>query len=243
MCLSLCFPAPFGFLRVAVADLTPTPELLRSLARLVRGLSCLFWGLPLALVVSMPEVQSAWLGRVGFIPPVATAALICYGTWLLGSFQKQERIWVTAHSRVLMLAMFNLGLSPFVVWWERMPSNNYFAIAALLFNVGQLGFLYCLNLALERLGAMLPDETLRQETRYFTAINRWLIILLFVGAGILLGTMSIPSMTESLARALAVIHDHQRWFALPFVLFPVAVTMALLWKTKEIILESVFSGH
>jgi hypothetical protein len=227
----------------AVADLTPTPELLRSLARLVRGLSCLFWGLPLALVVSMPEVQSAWLGRVGYIPPVAAAALICYGTWLLGSFQPQERIWMTAHSRILMLALFNLGLSPFVFWWERVPANNYFAMAALLFNIGQLGFLYCLNLALERLGAMLPDETLRQETRYFTAINRWLMVLLILGAAVLLGTMNIPSMTESLARVLGVIHDHQRWFALPFVLFPVAVTMALLWKTKEIILESVFSGH
>ena len=43
-------------------------------------------------------------------------------------------------------------------------------------SLGELGFLYCLNLALERLGAMLPDETLRLETRQFTAINRWLIL-------------------------------------------------------------------
>ena len=32
-------------------DPAPNPELMRSLGRLVRGLSALFWGLPLALVV------------------------------------------------------------------------------------------------------------------------------------------------------------------------------------------------
>ncbi len=224
-----------------MADLAPTPELLRSLGRLVRGLSCLFWGLPLALLVSMPEVQSAWLGRVGYLPPIIMTSLLCYGTWLMGSFQQQERIWVAAHGRTLMLAIFNLGLSPFVYWWERVPSNEYFAVAALLFSLGELGFLYCLNLALERLGAMLPDETLRLETRQFTAINRWLILLLLLGAIMLFGLMQIPAMSPSLADALRAIHRHQQWFALPLVLFPVAVTMALLWKTKEIIFESVFN--
>lgn len=226
-----------------MADLTPTPELLRSLGRLVRGLSCLFWGLPLALLVSMPEVQGAWLGRVGYIPPIVTSALLCYGTWLLGSFQPQERIWVSAHSRTLMLAMLLVGLSPFIYWWERVPSNNYFAMAALMFSLSELAFLYCLNLAIERLGAMLPDETLRQETRHFTAINRWLIILLLVGGVALFAMMHVPRLPESLAKLARIIYDQQRWFALPFVLFPVAVTMALLWKTKEIILESVFSTH
>jgi hypothetical protein len=30
------------------------------------------------------------------------------------------------------------------------------------------------------------------------------------------------------------------WFLILLVLLPVAMTMALLWKTKEVILESVF---
>jgi len=60
---------------------------------------------------------------------------------------------------------------------------------------------------------------------------------------VLFGLMQIPELSSSLADALRVIHGHQRWFALPFVLFPVAVTMALLWKTKEIIFESVFNQH
>ena len=36
-------------------DPAPNVELLRSLGRLVRGLSALFWGLPLALIVCLPN--------------------------------------------------------------------------------------------------------------------------------------------------------------------------------------------
>jgi hypothetical protein len=33
------------------------------------------------------------------------------------------------------------------------------------------------------------------------------------------------------------------WFLILLVLLPLAMTMALLWKTKEVILESVFGTH
>ena len=33
------------------------------------------------------------------------------------------------------------------------------------------------------------------------------------------------------------------WFLMLLVLLPLAMTMALLWKTKEVILESVFGAH
>ena len=33
------------------------------------------------------------------------------------------------------------------------------------------------------------------------------------------------------------------WFLLLLVLLPLAMTMALLWKTKEVILENVFGPH
>jgi hypothetical protein len=33
------------------------------------------------------------------------------------------------------------------------------------------------------------------------------------------------------------------WFLVLLVLLPLAMTMALIWKTKEVILDSLFSGH
>jgi len=55
----------------------PAPELLRSLGRLARGLSVLFWGLPIALLVCVATVQEDFLRPLNVAPPVIALA------WLL----------------------------------------------------------------------------------------------------------------------------------------------------------------
>ena len=225
-----------------MAETNPNPELLPSLRRLARGLSCLFWGLPLALLASVHGTQSGWFGRFGFFPPVLATGLLCFGTWQLGSFQRQERIWVAAQGRAQLLALFNFGLSPFLYWSSQMPGNEYFALATLLFNLGGLSFLIAVNSLLERLGAMLPDETLRAETRLFTAINRWLILGLLALAALILIALRFPDSLSRFPHLLEVIAPNRMIFTLPFLLIALAMTMALLWKTKEVILADVFSG-
>ena len=48
-----------------MSETAPKTELMRSLGRLVRGLSALFWGLPIALVVCVQTVNTNWLGSLG----------------------------------------------------------------------------------------------------------------------------------------------------------------------------------
>ena len=183
------FPTLFGLLRTVVADLTPNPELLRSMGRLARGLSCLFWGLPLALLACVQVARTEWLRSLGVVPPVLTTGLLLYGVWQMHSFQTQERIWITALWRTRLLATVNFGFSPFVYWWSHFPGNAYFFAAILIFAVCSVSFLASLNSTIERLGAMLPDETLRYETRQFSALNRWLLYLLLAGmAGVAAGS-------------------------------------------------------
>lgn len=225
-----------------MADLTPNPELLRSLGRLARGLSCLFWGLPITLLVTAPSVQAQWLGHVGWFPPVAATALLLFGIWQLGSFQRQERVWAAAHGRAQFVALLNLGLSPFLYWFNQSPQVAYFQYAALMFHLCVLLFLALVNTLIERLGAMLPDETLRTETRFFASVNRWLVLLL-LGAAILYHLGKRSAMAgRTVPMLLQIIAENPHYFILPFVLVAMALTMALLWKTKEVILESVFSG-
>mgnify|MGYP003345165830 CR=1 FL=1 len=103
-----------------------------------------------------------------------------------------------------------------------------------------LMFLFNLNLVVERLGAMLPDETLRLETRQFTAINRGLLLSLLLLGVVYLGLTSWPDLPANL-RLIALLLERYRAAALILlVLLPLAMTMALIWKTKEVILESVF---
>src|SRR3954451_6858710 len=107
-------------------ETTPNAELLRSLGRLVRGLSALFWGLPVALIVCFQTAKTDTLRNYDIFPAIAVTAWLLFGLWLLGSFQKQERIWHSALDRAKLLAMINLGLSPFLYWWNQMPDQHFF---------------------------------------------------------------------------------------------------------------------
>ncbi|MGH7970780.1 MAG: hypothetical protein ACREIC_18830, partial [Limisphaerales bacterium] len=103
----------------------PNAELMRSLGRLVRGLSALFWGLPSALVVCFHAVRTDNLRSIGAIGPLACTGLLLYGLWQLGDFQKQERVWRSALDRASLLALVNFGLSPFLYWSNRVPESLF----------------------------------------------------------------------------------------------------------------------
>jgi hypothetical protein len=221
---------------------------MRSLGRLVRGLSALFWGLPLALVVCVWTANPQWLKLFGIVPPLVCTGWLVYGLTQLGAFQEQERVWRTALDRARILGLVICGLSPFLYWWSKAPANLFFTIMVVALALGALLFLASLNLVLQRLGAMLPDEALRLEIRQFTALNLNLLLVLLVLAMAYLaavGARLVPFQTLPpwLGTLTAALDTSGAWFLillLLLVLLPLAMTMALLWKTKEVILENVF---
>ena len=102
---------------------------------------------------------------------------------------------------------------------------------------------------------MLPDETLRLETRFFALLNRYILLVLLVVLGgyciiihvepdlpdQFLGWLLKISPLPPQANALLYFLDRAGlWIMLFFVLLPLAMTMALLWKIKEVILAGVF---
>jgi len=216
-------------------------ELLRALGKLARGLSALFWGLPAALLVGVGTALGGWLRPFNIAPALITTGLLLYGLVQIGAFQKQERPWRQALNRARLVALINFGLSPFLFWWSRMPGNAFFTAIVGLLAVTGLLFLINLNLVLLRLGAMLPDETLRQETRQFTQLNRVLLIGLLVVVGACVFLLQLPDLPPMMMFVLANLQRFSLTTLLLLVLLPVSMTMALLWKTKEVILESVFS--
>jgi hypothetical protein len=221
--------------------------LLDSLRRLVRGLSALFWGLPIALVVSVQTAigRGEWLKPLGFVPVVVIMILLFYGTHLLGKFQTQERIWMNALERARLVALVNVGLSPFLFFWSKIPAHLFFTVIVVIFLLTLLAFLYLLNSVLARLAAMLPDETLRGETKLFTRLNQTILLIIIPTLPfyfVLRETSKLPRLVVDLLlffdRAGPLL---QLMFLMFFVLLPVAMTMALLWKTKEVIMTGVFS--
>ena len=228
--------------------MTPTAELMRSLGRLVRGLSALFWGLPLSFLVCYYTVRAEPLRLFGVLPPIVCVGLPVYGLWQLGDFQKQERIWLNALDRARVLGMINLGLSPFLFWSNRMPNQPFFSVMVLLMTFFALLFLASINVVLKRLGAMLPDEALRLETRNFTQANLFILLFLFLlSAGYLIVMRVSLAQLHFVVPALGIpvgelIERTGQWLLTLLALVPLAMTMALLWKIKEVILDSVFGS-
>ncbi len=232
----------FSFLP-SMPDPAPNAELLRSLGRLARGLSALFWGLPTLLIVTVHTARADWLSPVAIVPIVALNGLLLVGLWLMSSFQRQERPWCAALDRAKLLGLVNLGLSPFIYWWNHVPNERFFAVAVLLLALSGILFLLNLNLVLVRLGAMLPDETLRHETRQFTALNRGLLLGLLLLSVAYFSITHYPRVPLQFQILIFFLEQGSHWFLILLVLLPLAMTMALIWKTKEVILDSVFGGQ
>jgi hypothetical protein len=219
----------------------PEPErhvvLLSSLRGLVRGLSSLFWGLPAALVIAVQTAKGDWLKPLGFAPVTLAMLLLLYGVLMLGKFQTQERIWMAALERARFVAIINVGLSPFLFFWSKVSGQWFFNVAVALMVLSMLAFLYLLNAVLARLAAMLPDETLRGETRVFTRLNQIILLVLTASAE------TLPRIVVDFMLFFDRIGDLMQLLGvLIFISLPVAMTMALLWKTKEVIMTSVFSS-
>ena len=221
----------------------PNPQLLRSLGKLARGLSALFWGLPAALLIGAETARADWLKPLGFLPALAVNALLVYGLWQMSDFQKQERPWRHALDRAQLLALVILGLCPFIYWHNKLPEQIFFGDAVFVLELAAVLFLFNLNLVLKRLGAMLPDETLRHETRQFTAFNRWLLVGLVFFAIVVAALVQLPEPSPSIGKMLIWVNRASNLLLIFFILLPLAMTMALIWKTKEVILDAVFGAR
>ena len=178
----------------------------------------------------------------GIVPPLVTTGLLAFGLWQLGSFQKQERVWRLALDRARILSLVNFGLSPFLYWWNRAPAHPFFLAMVIVMVLSALLFVGSINQVLRRLGAMIPDEALRLETRQFTALNFILLSATFGMALLYAAAVQLQALSFWLGALVAVMEHTGLWLLILLVLLPLAMTMALLWKTKEVILDNVFSA-
>ena len=139
----------------------------------------------------------------------------------------------------MLLALLQLGLFPFAHWWARRPDEPYFQRGFCLLLVAGFAVLAATNLVLKRLAAMLPDETLRTETRFFVALNlRILFGVALLGIGFILTRIGTPQ-SGILWPVYRFFERIEPWQILLPALLPLALTMTLLWKTKEVVLISL----
>jgi hypothetical protein len=221
-------------------------ELMRALGRLVRGLSALFWALPAALFLDVETARADWLGFLGdaaFAPAMLAGAALYGSLRQLRDFQKQERIWHQALNRAEVLAIINAGLAPFLFWWHRFPGIPFYAVCVVVLTFAGLLFLMQINQVLRRLCAMLPDEALREETKMFTSLNVMLFLAVFAGLAVYVGLDRAQMLPAFIGRIMAGENPRGLWLILFMSLMPLAMTLAILWKIKEVIFTSIFEAE
>jgi hypothetical protein len=218
-------------------------DLMRALGRLVRGLSTLFWTIPLTLAASVETARTNWLdalGSLSFAPALVFGGLLWYGLRQMRDFQRQERVWQLALHRAGIFAIVNVGLTPFLFWWHRFPLVPFYFVCVDLLAVTGFVFLIQINHVLRRLAAMLPDEMLRMETRTFSNMNTWMLSIALGIVAIYMAFNYLDRSPRLIGRHFFALQTIGEWLVLFLTLMPVAVTLALLWKLKEAILTSFF---
>ena len=148
-----------------------------------------------------------------------------------------------ALDRARIPGLVNVGLSPFLHWHQQLPDVPFFHYAVSVMALSALLFLFNLNQMLQRLTAMLPDETLREETRVFTSLNRILLVLIPSFLAIYFTVSQIRHPPPPISFMLRVMEPASQWVLLFLILLPMAITMSLIWKIKEAILASVFGAE
>ncbi len=210
---------------------------------MLRGLSALFWGLPLTLIAS---VQTQTLGNardLALILPSLAQCLLLFGLYQLTYFQPQERIWREALDRAKVPTIVNVGLSPFLYFWARLPEVPLYTMAVDLLYLSGLVFLFNFNFVVQRLTTMLPDETLRSDAQLFTQLNRTLLVIVGLLTITYLGMIRFGMAPPFLHPAIELVESRRSWFAIFFLLIPVAMTMTLTWKVKELVIDGVFNSE
>lgn len=221
-------------------------ELLRALGKLVRGLSALFWGLPVALLVDVETARTDWLGFLGdaaFVPAMVAGAILYYGLRQLRDFQKQERIWHQALHRAEALAIVNTGLAPFLFWWHKFPGIEFYTVCVVVLTFFGLLFLMQINLVLRRLAAMLPDEALREETKMFTSLNLGLFMAAFAGLAVYVALANARMVPRAIQNIVTGDNPRGLWLILFTNLMPLAMTLAVTWRIKDVVFTSLFQAE
>ncbi len=213
-----------------------------SLARVARGLLLLFWAVPGMLLGSTACALDLGWRQFGYAPPLIAAATLVYALLQFRHFHPQEAVWSAARHRAMMLALILLALSPLPVWWSRAPDEAFFSRGMALLSVSGIMFLIALNEVLLRLVAMLPDQTLRSETLFFTRLNTRLLLGILAGMLAWIGLPYWDQQPELVSRLQFLFEYLHPWLFIMVLILPVSLTMTLLWKTKEVILHSVFGA-
>lgn len=202
------------------------------LLRLARAFSCVFWGILLGLLLFFNALRFHLWSFVPVPPYVVGVILVYVGAVLMYTTGKLTPRWSGRVRRLLVVLFLQVYFTPFVYWWQRQPTVNYYAVNLLGLLLSGLLVLLLTNQLAEEVALALHDPVFRVEA----AVCGWAVILLLL----------LPFTAASVyAVAAAIRHGADLYSLLLFIgrkvprgvgfvlILPFTMTMASAWKAKE----------
>lgn len=213
------------------------------LRALVRGLALLFWSLPLELVIGINLAAAGWFGNFGIMAPVLPPAMMFIGLGELKKYKPEHCTWQRLLDQARLMAMINTGLAPFLYWWRHIPANPFFESMLVLLAVCAFLLLARLNRVVVHLAGVVPAATLDTEIRKLGGLNHTALVTVAA----VIAIHGLAALLNILPRAY---YDHILDPTRPrvlvlfvlLVLVPVALTMGMIWRSRETVLDTVFRG-
>lgn len=212
-----------------------------ELGSVLRGLSAIFWGLPVTLLAFARHFLSFLPSAYDLVLPSAGTLLLGYGVFRLSKLHGQERVWQHPLAMCQILAVILAGLSPFLFLWNRVPSEPFFARAVALSLGVALIFLIALSNTLARLAALLPDPATQADASLFASVTGYVGATLAAVSLVLYWRLEPATLSEFLSLPQQPVAHALQAFMLILALVPVAISMAVTWKLKEVVLAVLVS--
>jgi hypothetical protein len=197
-----------------------------ALVRVARGFSCIFWGIPLSLLLFSGALDIRLFLFVR-IPAYVIGVFVAYiGTVFLQRAGALSDMWTRRVRQLLFLLVVEIYLSPFVYWWRRMPNVPYFSANMAALVICTTWSLFAVNRLAGEACRLLRDSAFLVETR----VAGWLVV----------GFMLTPLAHALYTAIRAIVGPEGEFFVLELplwiyalVLLPFTITMAVSWKIKE----------
>jgi hypothetical protein len=201
---------------------------------ILRGISAIFWALPIALVASIQVTLDDYAPTMRFLFPVAAFGLQAYGAhqlrWLdvVGAPNWRRRV-----DTMRVMALAQLLLSPFLLFFARGSDYGFFTFSIFILGWSWCGFIYSFCSFLGPLTASLPEKSLVDDYLWIKGFISGALFLICLSWSLLFLRQFIFDARQMPFWLYLAAPQWLGTFLIISAIFPVTVLMNLTWKVKE----------
>ena len=205
----------------------------RRLIPAMRGFSCIFWGMPISILLNVHAIEIAMLGRFCIPSYLVGMLMITIGMAFLYFARMESVFWGKTSRGGLLASCILISFGPFVYWFTYLPRVGFYYTGNLMLMVLSFHWLlWSINQLASEIGAMTGDLDLAIEAR----ICAWSVVAFMLVPLVLILMFSgalVQRYESNLLSEIQGLRNQTPIWAQIFFFLPLSLTMVATWKAKE----------